>query len=109
MLDHEINSLISSLTRQRISGGRVLDKTAAELRAEAKRKLIARRAIEQVPCYSLYALRHSWATRALQQGIDSLTVSILMGHKDPGTLAKVYQHLSLNPTHLLSELRRVAG
>jgi integrase len=107
--DREIDALALSLARERKSGGRVISKTAAQLRAEAKRKLTERRAIELAPRFSLYSMRHSWATRALQQGLDALTVAILMGHKDPGMLAKVYQHLSLNPRHLLSELRRVAG
>lgn len=58
---------------------------------------------------SLYALRHSWATNALQRGVDSLTVSILMGHEDPSTLARVYQHLSMNPDHLRDQLKKAAG
>ncbi len=56
--------------------------------------------------YSLYALRHGWATRALQSGLDALTVAILMGHSDPSTLSKVYQHLSHNPEHLLEQARK---
>ena len=58
------------------------------------------------PRYSLYSLRHAWATRALESGIDGLTVAILMGHSDPSTLAKVYQHLSHNPEHMLAQARR---
>lgn len=50
--------------------------------------------------YSLYALRHSWATRALQSGLDALTVAVLMGHNDPSTLSRVYQHLAHNPEHM---------
>lgn len=107
--DREINNLIPRLAPNRTTGGKLVTKTAAELRAEAKRKLTHRYALKQVPNYSLYALRHSWATRALQQGVDSLTVAILMGHQDPSMLARVYQHLSLNPQHLLKELKRVAS
>jgi len=54
-------------------------------------------------------LRHSWATNALQKGVDPLTVAILMGHRDPSTLAKVYQHLALNPKHMLTEAHRAVG
>jgi len=50
--------------------------------------------------YSLYHFRHSWATRALQRGVDPLTVSILLGHADPSTLAKVYAHLAQDPDYL---------
>ena len=68
-----------------------------------------RLACSLMPNYSLYALRHSWATHALQRGVDSLTVAILMGHQDPSMLARVYQHLSLNPSHLLEQARKAVG
>jgi site-specific recombinase XerD len=67
------------------------------------------RAAELAPRYSLYALRHSWATHALQKGVDPLTVAILMGHKDPSTLSRVYQHLSLNPSHMREQACRAVG
>lgn len=56
--------------------------------------------------YSLYALRHSFATHALMKGVDCITVSTLMGHSDPSTLAKVYQHLSQNPHYLSAQVRK---
>lgn len=59
--------------------------------------------------YCLYAFRHSFATHALQKGIDPLTVALLMGHKDPSTLSKVYQHLSLSPDHMLKQAKKAAG
>ena len=68
-----------------------------------------KRAAELAPRYSLYALRHSWANNALKKGVDALTVAILMGHEDPSTLSKVYQHLSLNPAHMLTQAKKAAG
>ena len=59
--------------------------------------------------YSLYALRHSWATRALQSGVDALTVAILMGHNDPSTLSRVYQHLAHNPEHMRAQAKKAIG
>ena len=59
--------------------------------------------------YSLYSLRHSFATHALMKGVDCITVSTLMGHADPSTLAKVYQHLAQNPTFLHEQLQRATG
>lgn len=56
--------------------------------------------------YSLYALRHSWATKALQNGVDPITVAVLMGHNDPSMLAKHYQHLSQDPNYLRDAVTR---
>ena len=105
----DIEAFIPTLAPAKRRKGEIVTKTKAELRAEAKRKLTYKKAAEFAPRYSLYAIRHSWATNALQKGLDALTVAILMGHEDPSTLAKVYQHLSLNPQHLLDQAKRAAG
>jgi integrase len=107
--DDEITTLIAELSPTRTSRGKTLDKTPAELRCEAKRKLTQKKVKGLAPRYSLYALRHSFATNALRKGIDSLTVAILLGHKDPSTLARVYQHLNQNPEHLLEQAKRAAA
>lgn len=105
----DIAKLIPKLKPTRKSRGREFEKSAAELRCEAKRKLTEKKVKELVPRYSLYALRHSFATNALRKGIDSLTVAVLLGHKDPSTLARVYQHLNQNPEHLLEQARKAAA
>jgi integrase len=107
--DDEITTLIAELCPTRRSRGKTLDKTPAELRCEAKRKLTQKKVKGLAPRYSLHALRHSFATDALRKGIDSLTVAILLGHKDPSTLARVYQHLNQNPEHLLEQAKRAAA
>jgi integrase/recombinase XerC len=58
---------------------------------------------------SLYACRHTFATRALMRGVDCITVATLMGHSDTSTLAKVYQHVSQNPEFLKGQLLKAAG
>lgn len=50
--------------------------------------------------YCLYNFRHTWATNALQKGVDPLTVSQLMGHVDMSMLARTYAHLGHNPVYL---------
>ena len=45
-------------------------------------------------------LRHSWATNTLKNGMDSTTASILMGHRDPATLIRNYQHLVRDDEYL---------
>ncbi|MBI1312836.1 tyrosine-type recombinase/integrase [bacterium] len=107
--DDEITELIPTLKPTRVSKGKEVRKTESELRKEAKKKLRYRIAKDLAPRYSLYALRHSWATRALESGLDGLTVAILMGHSDPSTLARVYQHLSHNPEHLAKQVRKATG
>lgn len=39
----------------------------------------------------LHALRHTWATRALESGVDIKTVSAMMGHKNVVTTMNIYQ------------------
>lgn len=46
------------------------------------------------------ACAYATATQGLFQGIDSLTLSQLLGHSDMSALAKNYAHLSRNPRHL---------
>jgi integrase len=107
--DKEIVSFITTLALTKTEKGIRRDKRPAELRCEAKRKLLNQMAKKVAPRYSLYALRHSWATNALKRGIDSLTVALLMGHKDPSMLARVYQHLSHSPDHMREQARKATG
>ncbi len=106
--DAAIGNFIPTLSPTRKRRGRKVKKTDAELRWEARRKLTDRLASSFAPRYSLYAIRHSWATRALKSGLDGLTVAILMGHSDPSTLARVYQHLAHDPQHLLNQAKRAS-
>ncbi|MCA9058958.1 MAG: tyrosine-type recombinase/integrase, partial [Planctomycetaceae bacterium] len=77
-----------------------------ELSATQRRMLEQQTAIRRSPDYCLYALRHSFATNALRAGLDGLTVAILLGHRDVSMLARVYQHLSHEPEHLLRQVQR---
>ena len=107
--EREIAKFIKTLKPTKTVKGVKREKRPAELRCEAKRKLIERKAKQVAPRYSLYALRHSWATNALKRGIDPLTVALLMGHKDPSMLARVYQHLSHSPDHMREQARKATS
>jgi integrase len=61
------------------------------------------------PKRCLYHLRHSWLDRALKSGVDALTAAILMGHRDPSTISKVYQHLSQSPEYLRGAAERASN
>lgn len=104
----EVSAYIPKLSPIKKVKGRPKQKSEAELRSETRRKLTGRLHRSLAPRYSLYALRHSWATNALKRGLDALTVAILMGHRDPSTLARVYQHLGQNPEHMQEQARRAA-
>jgi integrase len=64
-----------------------------------------RRLREKVGSFCAYHLRHTYATEALKR-LDPITVSVLMGHSDPTTLARTYQHLAKDPVHMLEVARR---
>ena len=59
--------------------------------------------------YCLYALRHTWATTALQRGVDPITVSQLMGHTDTNMLARTYAHLAHDPVYLQQAAARATA
>ena len=105
----DVSAFVPSLSTVKLRKGESVRKTDSELHSEAKSKLMVRRARELAPPFSLYALRHSWATHALQRGVDAVTVAVLMGHSDPSMLARVYQHLSHDPQHLLEQAKKAAG
>jgi integrase len=74
-----------------------------------RRRQLRKLALSHGKKYCLYHLRHSWLDRALKSGVDVLTCAILMGHRDPSTLAKVYQHLSQSPEYLRGAARKATG
>jgi len=67
-----------------------------------------RRLRDKVGSFCAYHLRHSFATNALQR-LDPITVSVLMGHSEPSTVARTYQHLAKNPTFLMEAARKATG
>ena len=46
-----------------------------------------------IPYKGLHSLRHTFATRALEKGIDIKTVSSILGHKDVVTTMNLYQNV----------------
>jgi integrase len=101
-----VAKLKATLKPTRTSG---VQKSDAELLHEARKKLTYRHATEVGPKYSLYTLRHTWMNRLLTSGVDALTVAFLAGHSDPSTLARVYAHLSQNPSYLLNQAKKAAS
>lgn len=81
-LDSELNyrNLVIPNTRYNIL-------TAANMNRRWRRVC----AILDIPYQGVHALRHTWATRALEKGIDVKTVSEMLGHKNVITTMNIYQ------------------
>jgi integrase len=58
---------------------------------------------------SAYAIRHTWATEALENGVDPITVATIMGHKDLTQLMKTYQHIEKKRDYLRKALHQALG
>ena len=104
-----VRAMIPSLKPTARIDGVLRAKAPNELEQEARRKYRLKLAAKHAPKYCLYHLRHSWLDRALKRGVDALTAAILMGHRDPSTIAKVYQHLAQSPDYLLNAAKKAAS
>jgi integrase len=100
----ELQRFMATLKPTRTVKGKKIMKSEKVLRSEALRKLRYRSACELGPKYCLYNLRHAFATNGLERGLDALTVAVLLGHSDPSTLARTYQHLGTNPKRLREQV-----
>ena len=56
--------------------------------------------------YALYSIRHGFATRKLEAGLDSITVAALMGHSDSAMLNRMYSHVSDHHGYLRDQLNK---
>lgn len=74
-----------------------------------RRRQINRLAWEHGTKYSRYAFRHAFGTEALENGLDAVTVSVLMGHRDTTMISRVYSHLTQRQDHLREAARRARG
>jgi integrase len=56
-----------------------------------------------------YAIRHTFATDAIVNGVDLQTIATLMGHVDLGMLSRIYQHIKRRSDHLRAGLNKAVG
>jgi integrase len=54
------------------------------------------------PDLCAYLFRHTFATDALERGVDAVSLAELMGHRDTSMISHVYQHLDQKVEHLHS-------
>jgi site-specific recombinase XerD len=90
-------------------GGKTVPKSRRHLLREARKKLTVKAAAKLGTKYALTAIRHSFATRMLEAGMDHLTVAALLGHADGTMLAKVYSHLGQKTDFLREELLKASS
>jgi len=109
LTEERIGTIRPSLDETRVIAGKTVTRSRKQLDAEARRKALGELVKTHIPRCSLYALRHSWATLALQRDVDPLSVATLMGHTDGSTLVRTYSHVSLNPAYMLEQAKRAAG
>ena len=57
----------------------------------------------------LYGVRHAFGTRAIANGCDLKTLSVLMGHTTPTTMTERYVHLAGQSDHLSTAMFRING
>jgi integrase len=58
---------------------------------------------------SAYVIRHTWATEALENEVNPITVATIMGHKDLTQLMKTYQHIEKKKDHLRKAMTQAVG
>jgi integrase len=56
-----------------------------------------------------YSIRHTFATEAIERGVDLVTIAEIMGHKDLAQLMKTYQHIDKKKDHLRKALHQAIG
>lgn len=64
-------------------------------------------ASHDLPHIRLHDIRHTWATLALEAGVDVKVVSERLGHASPTITWSVYQHVT--PAMATDAAERVAG
>ncbi len=78
-------------------------------RLRERRRLIRKLAWEHGTKYSLYAFRHAFCTEALVNGLDAVTVSVLMGHRDTTMISRHYAHVCQRTEHMRAAARKARG
>jgi integrase len=56
-----------------------------------------------------YLFRHTFATDALERGVDVITLAELMGHKNATMLSQVYQHVRQRTQHMKAAAERATS
>ncbi len=58
---------------------------------------------------NVYAIRHTWATEAMERGVDVITIAKIMGHKNLNMLLEVYSHVEKKKPYLRQAMEQAIG
>jgi len=107
--DAEIDEFAAALpTAIKKRNGETVEKTNAELRREARDKLIRQKVAPFTSKYYAYAFRHSYGYHAWTGGrVPPEEIAKLMGHASTDMLYKIYGHVERNPEYMRNAARRV--
>lgn len=88
-----------------------LDRARAKHAASVKkaRKVEEALAREHGTKYHLGAFRKGYATEALKNGVDTVTVAHLLGHSDASMVSRVYAKVQQDPRFMAEAARRAKG
>jgi integrase len=107
--EKEIKQVLPELSATRKRLGRVVRKSKDELRNEAKRKVMKRKAAEHAPKFCTYALRHSFANQSIAKaGLSLEETAAALGHTSTRMVYDVYGHLVESPDHMQKLVNRSA-
>ena len=106
--DEAIEELAGKLSKTRVNRatGKKTEKTAAELRREARLRLVATEARPYAKRHRQYDLRHTFVIRKLKAGVDSHLVAALTGHRDTKMIDKVYSHVADDHQFMLEQAKK---
>lgn len=78
--------------------------------ASFRTSLVKARAVAKLPRFGFHDLRHFFASHAVMSGIDLMTVSRWLGHRDGGVLVgRVYGHLAPGHEKVAAQKLRFSG
>ncbi len=79
------------------------------LKLRERRKQVLRLAREHGRKLAAYDLRHGFAQRLLERGVNHLAVAELLGHSTGRMVAETYSHMNRATAHLQDALRKADG
>ena len=68
-----------------------------------------RERLPQMPYFTAYSFRHTYATQALENGVEIAHVATLLGHASTDMVMRHYQHLSQRIDHMRKAAAKATG